>query len=242
MPREDSMTEQIRISAKNLGEVALDYYCPRCFWIKLRFKDLPYQIFPGIFSSIDSYSKKMVHGWFDQYRSAPQWLSELGDLVGYRNPPHHSRFKLLDEKYNILLTGSPDGVLERRDGSRIIVDYKTAKFTDTQDFLYPMYETQLNVYARLGNELGLAPVSSLALIYMDPVTDLIAPGAPENHRADGFVLGFSAKIKDVPIRPDMIPPLLAETRRVYDAQQPPPGRAGCKECPIVQEMVTALTG
>ena len=104
-----------------------------------------------------------------------------------------------------------------------------------------MYETQLNVYARLGNELGLAPVTALALIYMEPVTDLIVAGCAEHHRANGFVLGFSAKIKEVPIRPDMIPPLLAETRKVYDAHRPPLGRAGCKECPIVQDLVSALT-
>ena len=236
------MTEQIRISAKNLGEVALDYYCPRCFWIKLHFKNLPFQIFPGIFSSIDSYSKKIVHGWFDRYHSAPQWLTELGDLVGYQNPPHHTKFRFLNTDYNILLTGSPDGVLERRDGSRVIVDYKTARFTDHQDLLYPMYETQLNVYALLGNELGLAPVTTLALIYMEPETEDMIAGAAENQRANGFALGFSAKIIEVPIRPEMIFPLLAETRRIYDAPLPPSGRVGCNECPIVQALVSALAG
>ena len=28
--------EQIKISAKNLGQVALEDFCPRCFWIKLK--------------------------------------------------------------------------------------------------------------------------------------------------------------------------------------------------------------
>ena len=43
----------IRISAKNLGKLALPDHCPRCFWLQLRigFK-LPFQVFPGIFSSL----------------------------------------------------------------------------------------------------------------------------------------------------------------------------------------------
>jgi len=45
---------KLRISAKNLGELALSDFCPRCFWLKLHAKRLPFQIFPGIFSSIDA--------------------------------------------------------------------------------------------------------------------------------------------------------------------------------------------
>jgi len=52
---------QFRISAKTLGELALPDFCPRCFWLKLHAKHLPLQIFPGIFSSIDAYTKRVVH-------------------------------------------------------------------------------------------------------------------------------------------------------------------------------------
>jgi hypothetical protein len=56
------MSKQIRISAKNLGELALHNYCPRCFWLKLKLNNrLPFQIFPGIFSAIDSYTKDVIH-------------------------------------------------------------------------------------------------------------------------------------------------------------------------------------
>ncbi len=47
------MAKQIRILAKNLGEVALKQFCARCYWLKLKLENhLPFQIFPGIFSSI----------------------------------------------------------------------------------------------------------------------------------------------------------------------------------------------
>jgi hypothetical protein len=73
--------EQIRISAKSLGELALTDFCPRCFWIKLQLQNkLPFQIFPGIFSSIDSYSKRVIHSWFDKKGEAPPWLSKRRDF------------------------------------------------------------------------------------------------------------------------------------------------------------------
>ena len=166
------MPEQLRISGKDLGAVAMPEFCPRCFWIKRNVPSgLPFQIFPGIFSSIDSYTKHVVHGWFDRHKSAPEWLADLGPLSGYVDPPHHSKFRFLHAGTNILLTGSPDGVFVLPDGSYMIVDYKTAKHSGSQDDLFPIYETQLNAYAVIGEACGLTPVSKLALIYTEPITD-----------------------------------------------------------------------
>lgn len=53
----------LRISAKALGELALPDFCLRCFWLKLHARRLPFQIFPGIFRSIDVYTKRVVHAW-----------------------------------------------------------------------------------------------------------------------------------------------------------------------------------
>lgn len=232
------MREQIQISAKDLGQIALTDFCPRCFWIKLRLGSnrLPFQIFPGIFSTIDSYNKRIVHSWFDKHKAPPPWMLGLGDLTDYRRPPHHSEFRLVDPVHNVLLTGSPDGVFLRRDGSYLIVDYKTAKHTGTQDELYPMYEMQLNVYALLGERLGLDPVSGLALIYMDPVTDEEEAANDGNHRKDGFVMGFRANIYKVKLDVSMIPPLLAKAREIYESAGGPPGRPGCRDCQSVEEL------
>jgi len=73
---------QLRISAKNLGAMLLPEFCPRCFWFKLKTGNkLPFQIFPGIFSSIDAYTKRVVHGWIDEL-GAPAWLDEIGSITG----------------------------------------------------------------------------------------------------------------------------------------------------------------
>lgn len=235
------MNEQIRISAKTLGEIALPNFCPRCFWIKLRLHNkLPFQIFPGIFSSIDSYTKGIVHGWFDKRGSSPPWLQSLGDLVGYQEPPHYSKFNILNQENNILLTGSPDGVLIKSDKSHVIVDYKTAKYTGTQDKLFPMYEVQLNAYAMIGEQCGLKPISDLALVYMEPVTNELATADEANHREDGFAMGFAANIHKVMLNLSIIPPLLARTREIYELDSAPSGHEGCNDCQLLEGLLEVI--
>ena len=232
------MTDQIRISAKNLGQVALPGFCERCFWVKLKLNNrLPYQIFPGIFSSIDAYSKRVIHAWFDKHNTAPPCLKDLGEIVGYREPPHFSKFNINDRRNNILLTGNPDGVLIHSDRSHIIVDYKTAKFTKNQDELYPMYEAQLNAYAFIGEQRGLSTVTNLALVYTEPVTDETTAAAPENHVQDGFTMKFSAYVRDVKLDPEVLTPLLETTRRLYDLETSPDSRANCEDCIRLGDLV-----
>jgi hypothetical protein len=89
--------------------------------LRLRHK-APFQIFPGILSSIDSYTKRVVHSRFDEHGGRPRWLTELGDIVGYREPPHWSHFNLHDRAHNVLLTGMRDALLIRADGSFVIGD------------------------------------------------------------------------------------------------------------------------
>lgn len=228
------MNDQIRISAKNLGSVTLSGFCPRCFWIILKsgFK-LPYQIFPGIFSSIDSYSKNVVHSWFDRHKSSPEWLNELGNVCGYIDPPHHSKFNTVIEEYNILLTGSPDAMFKRDDDSILIADYKTARYTKHQDSLYPMYETQLNAYSLIAEDCGFGTVSQLALIYTEPVTDKDRANQDSVNTSDGFIMEFSAYIHPVKLDPEILPPLLLKTREIFEMKKAPDPKLGCKDCSLL---------
>jgi hypothetical protein len=94
--------QTIQISAKNLGILALPAHCPRCFWLKLKlhFK-LPYQIFPGIFSFIDSYSKRITWNYYEKYKKLPPWFSEFGEFSRPVPVPGWSKFYLIDEETNI---------------------------------------------------------------------------------------------------------------------------------------------
>ena len=232
------MASPFRISAKNLGVLALPSFCPRCFWIHTHCGNkLPYQIFPGIFSSIDTYVKRVVHGWFDRHKAAPSWLAGLGELRGYSDPPHHTKFNVLIQEVSVLVSGTPDGIFVRGDGSYLIVDYKTAKFTEYQDELFPMYDAQLNAYAFIGEHCGFSPVSGLALVYTEPVTDDRAAARDAHTISDGFSMDFFGKILPVEIDPEKTPQLCRRAREIYDFQNPPDSRAGCKDCDLLENLI-----
>ena len=236
------MREVIQISAKNVGSVALPDFCPRCFWMRQRVRNkLPFQIFPGIFSSIDAYTKRVVHGWFDELGAPPNWLADLGDVTGYVDPPHHTKYRFYVDDLDIMLTGSPDGILTMGDASHVIIDYKTARFTATQDKLHPMYETQLNVYAMIGEHRGLAPVSGLALVYAEPVTDDVTASQAANRRPEGFAMPFDVKMLPVTLDAGIVRPLLEKTRAIFDLPSAPVGASGCQDCEKLEALMSVAT-
>jgi PD-(D/E)XK nuclease superfamily len=232
----------IRISAKTLGGLAMPGFCPRCFWIQRNVKGLPYQVFPGIFNSIDAFSKNLVHGWFDRHGGPPEWLSPLGNIHTYEIPPHYSKFQTLDAGSQILLTGAPDGVLIRNDRSRVIIDYKTAKFTEFQDELFPIYEAQLNGYAHIGANFWKEPVSALALVYTEPVTGKATAHQDANFTDQGFRMPFSARILPVDRKPKLVPKLLRRVREILDLTSPPASLEGCEDCLLLGELISLARG
>ena len=227
------------ISAKNLGNFAMDGACQRCLWVGLHVKPLPYQTFPGIFSSIDTYNKYIVHQYFQRERRLPLWLGKLGEVVRYVEPPSWREFSYQDSDVGVTLRGSPDGVFEMQDGSYTIVDYKTAKYTAGQEKLFPLYRTQLNGYAYLGNRLGLGPVSQVALVYMEPVTDQDTAASPDMVDGRGFTMALSATVVPVELDPDgIIRPLMRQAKDIYDLPGPPERGPGCRDCAAVQDLAS----
>jgi len=230
--------ERIRISGKNLGALALTSFCPRCFWLRMHCGDkLPYQIFPGIFSSIDSFSKRVTNVYYEKLGVVPEWLQEFGDLTKPVKSPHHSHFFVVDPETNIHLTGVPDEVFQRTDGSYFIADYKTARFTDHQDRLLPLYEVQLNSYAYIGNRSELDPVSGIGLVYYEPQTELDTEGLDEVVTKDGFRMPFAGKLLELQLQPDkIIPPLLRKVRQIYDKAVPDKARS-CVDCERLDTLI-----
>ena len=231
------MEQPAVISAKTLGQLAMPGYCPRCFWLAKNAEALPFQIFPGIFSAIDSYGKNVVHGWFDRHGKPPAWLAPLGEIQTYKNPPHYSKFAVLDQATSIVLRGTPDGIFLMQDGSHAIIDYKTAKFSAYQDDLFPMYEAQLNAYAYIGERLDLKPVSKLALVYTEPVTNIAAAAEDSNLTPEGFRMGFKARILDVQINPELVTRLLKTAAEIFQLTSPPAGIDGCKDCAALASLL-----
>lgn len=233
-----AMSEQIQISAKNLGALALLSFCVRCFWLRMKCHDkLPFQIFPGIFSNIDGYSKKVTTRHFDQHGCVPKWFDGFGELGAPIKVPGWSKFQVVDKETNIRLTGVPDEILRHPQKGLSILDYKTARFTDTQDILAPMYHTQLNAYGVIALRIGLGTTSCLGWLYYEPVTDLEITDSDSLIKVDRFLMEFSPKIKPVKLESEILPPLLRRVREICELSECPAGRPGCRDCSMLENLV-----
>lgn len=184
---------EIKISAKNLGALAIPDACPRCFWIKNNIKSLPYQIFPGIFSSIDAYTKT-----------------------------------------GITVSGMVDDLFECDDQSRIIVDYKTAKYTKNQDKLLPMYDAQLNFYAWIDEGFGNTVRPELPLIYCEPLTEPYS----ESWDKLGFNLPFKPKAMIIQKDEQVVRGLL-DTAADIVLGPIPAINENCKDCMALESIKAA---
>jgi len=234
--------QQLTISAKDLGAFAYADPCPRCLWIQLHVKKLPYQMFPGIFSSIDRYNKLVVNRFFLRQGRPPAWLASVGDIAETVEPPTYHKFSVVHEETGVTLRGEADGIFRLRDGSYAIVDYKTARYTPGQEKMLPQYHAQLNGYAYLGNRLGFFPVSKIALVYMEPVTDQATASLPQSVNDKGFILSLAAKVVPVELEPDkVIPMLLQQASALYKLPSLPTSSKNCKDCQALSDMFRAIS-
>jgi hypothetical protein len=232
----------IRISAKNLGHLSLPDFCPRCFWyqLKLGFR-APWSIFPGIFSSFDALQKNLVSLHWQTHRRLPSWLDGFGELGVPLPAPHHSKFKVAEESSGVLLTGSPDFMFRRPDETLAILDGKTARLTEGQDDLLPLYATQLNAYAYIAERLETGRVSLLGLIYFEPGTTVEGANLKKFTSESGYQMKFHAALKPVVLNPSSIPPLLTKVKETADLRDAPDGRAGCKDCRLTEQLTALLS-
>lgn len=230
----------LQISAKDLGYLALDNACSRCFWVKTHAK-LPYQIFPGIFSSIDSFSKKVTNVHYEAKKTVPSWFLTQWDFVQPVPTPSRATFFVDDPSARVKLTGVPDEVFQKKDKSYFIADYKTARFTENSDQLMPMYVVQLNAYAYIGDRTTLKPVTGLGLVYYEPPSDLELKQLNNVLLDDGFYMSFRAKLHPVALKPDeVIPPLMIKARDIFESTSPPKARDGCEDCKKIDALIELL--
>lgn len=221
---------QIQISAKAIGEIALEDFCERCFYIKIHSKKLPFQIFAGVISSLDSFEKKIINNWILRRQEKGDYPSFLDDLnvTGFIKPPHWSKFNCEIPKYGIKLTGMCDAIFILDNGHLHIADAKSAKWTVNQDRILPLYKAQLNGYSYIASQdAGLPPVDSLSLIYFEPQNS--EEEAKVGTKKDGFQINFGIKYVPVAVDLESLDPLFEKTRQIFDGPVPE-GRKGCKDC------------
>lgn len=216
----------IKLSIKNLASYALVDNCPRCSWVKhlLGYK-IPYAIFPGVFSTIDSHCKKICDLHYSAFDQLPQWLHAR--FPGFKpfKAPHYTKMVLtLGE---IETRGSTDYILEK-DGELVVIDNKTAHFKDADDPLAALYDFQLNACGMALEANGHGKVKSLHLVYYDPIKLDATRLLPITNNVPS--LEFEVKIRDVAIDRGLVERTAAEAVKVLSQTTAPSGAAVCKDC------------
>lgn len=212
------------IGVKDLGNLVTANFCQRCFWFGRHFGPFP-TMFPGIFSVLDSVSKKSVYRSFFQRKKLPDWL-DISDVIylpsleeiGTVLAEYNRKYLIAEHKKSgWILRGTPDAVFKLRDGTLHIADFKTARYTAKQDELFPIYEIQLNGYALLAHKFT---ISKLSLVYCEPNSEL--------KDDTDFKLGFTTKIVPIDLKPDVIPGLMTKAREIVDLKTPPLSKPECR--------------
>ncbi len=125
----------------------------------------------------------------------------------------------------------------RNDDSYLIADYKTARYTNHQDELLPMYEVQLNGYAQIAEDIGYSPVTGLVFIYFEPFTDISDADVDHHVDSDYFSMNFFAYVLKIERNKELLPKLLKRARQIYDAPKPPDSSNGCKDCKLINNIL-----
>lgn len=190
----------IQIKASLLGKLKMKDFCPKCLWLSYHFPIKGEHTFsspmPGIVSIIDSHIKHLVNSIFKLERNLPIWLKESLKEIEIIKPLPVKNWEARIDDY--LLNGAPDSIWMLSDESLFIADYKTARLSEAQETLFPLYEAQLNAYAYLAERDG-HKVSGLALIYLQPQSYKENPAIYGEIIKKRFILHFECFIKPVNI-------------------------------------------
>jgi CRISPR/Cas system-associated exonuclease Cas4 (RecB family) len=209
------------IAVKELGNLAKEDFCPRCFWYEKHFGPFP-SLFPGVFNVIDRNLKSSVWLRWKKERKLPEWLKVdnvesvlTADSIGTVEKIHKQKYLVaLHKKSGLILRGAPDLILKLKDNTLHIIDFKTSQFKEGDQFL-PMYEVQLNGYALLATKMK---VSKLSLVYFNPTNEIPDEILIESN----FKLGFGPKIVPVEIKSGLITNLLMKAKEILNLKTPPP--------------------
>ena len=232
----------VTVSATELGTYATRYPCLRCAWVRMHVKDLPYQTFPSIFSSIDSFSKNAISSYFANSLEMPVWLQEIGNISENVKPPSWRKFYRDDKTTGIRVRGEADAIFRLTDGSYVIVDYKTSRYNPDRKTSLLSYQMQLNAYAWIAESYGYSPVSHLYLIFMEPESQKEFASLDSAISDIGMVLGFKSNIIEVERKPEkLIPPALDLVHSISEMQIPPVARSRCRDCLKLDKMIIQMT-
>ncbi len=231
---------QLHISAKQLGNLALENFCPRCLYMDYKL-NLKYQgmIFPGILSKMDAIQKKSVVKYYDKYGHLPNWLESEGIIGKPKICPGPKTF--FTSIKGVILSGSIDLLIETPSKELIIIDFKTASPKDGYDPFMPVYNVQLQGYAKITEDLNLGKVVGLYLVYFSAQTSVTLDNIDSYVRTEDLEVSFDVVVKKLELNPEQTIGLLVDKfKNIITGNSLPERHPDCIECDRLEKIFTWL--
>lgn len=227
------MPDLIMTPSRRLGWVAQPDSCERCFKVlqRLNWKG-PWNTFPSDYSRFDAAQQNHIQGHIAAYGKPPAWLSELGPIIGFIEPPHFHSFFFTNEECGVKIRGTADLILRRADGKLVVVDLKSAPPKGDQDAFAATYMVQVCSYARAAEERGLGTVADLAIVYLNAQYDAETMARQENSRSDGLAIPFQSTVHRVTRDDKALDALCRRFRELYDMTTWPEPEGDCNHCQL----------
>lgn len=227
---------RVSITARDIGNPMMEGFCPRCFWIQKSCPipyDSPFRTpMPGVFSTLDAHIKRVIHESLDEEGCLPGWLEASlapflqGKVIGYERIKRMET-NLEDDDIVITLRGAPDDIfiVGEKDDEYVIVDYKTAVWTEGQKRIAPLYQGQLNAYFYLYASLFPGrSVKGLYLIYLQPMKE----SKPWKDRMGIYFEPYVVHVQQMSLKD--IENRIREIGRLIAEPRPPKPLPDCKGC------------
>lgn len=217
--------------------------CPRCFWLDVRHKVKRPPGYPFTLSIAVDYLVKLE---FDTYRekgTLPPVLKKYFEkdpasdgasaklFAGEELSEWRNNFKgiaYFDEDLNAILYGAVDDVLEFKDGSLGVIDYKSSGAREIT--IYDDYQKQMDVYNYILRQKGFETYPEAFFIFYKVMK--------EGETGFANALKFTEEVRPVKVNMDWVGPTFEKAVKLARSDKSPaPGMNGknghCDHCHYV---------
>jgi hypothetical protein len=141
------------------------------------------------------------------------------------------------EETGVIVSARPDMILSNPDGSLTLIDLKTSKPDGGGKEFLPQYQIQVIGYSWVANAEKIGNVTAAGLIYGDIQVDSFVRDPLKLQSGEGFNVPFALSSHDVPLDYKRLTRCLTEVNKVWNAERPPKGVVGCRDCKLLTRFV-----
>jgi hypothetical protein len=139
----------------------------------------------------------------------------------------------------VIVTARADMMIRKPDKTICLLDLKTSKPDGGGKAFLPQYEVQVIGYSWVTEQAGVGAVSAAGLVYCDIQVDRLKESPMKYKTSTGIIVPFDFKIHKVKLDFSRLTKCLKEVKKVWNAERPPRGTDGCKDCQLLTRLLGA---